>query len=157
MPPDRAERRPRAESGAHDDGDDVSIRVTDLLALSDERDLWLARLLAAERAAYRRGFADGRARACVALAEMEEHYAEIAWWREWWARVQRIIQASTDPGARRRRVEREIAEDEQFLWVATLKQAEQPWKLTPLEWAVLRRIRGADPGEAAQWGRGAAG
>ena len=28
MPPDTAERRPRAESGAHDDGDDVSTRVT---------------------------------------------------------------------------------------------------------------------------------
>jgi hypothetical protein len=63
MPPDTAERRPRAESGAHDGDHDVSTSVTaavgDLLALSDERDWWLARLLAAERAAYQRGFADG--------------------------------------------------------------------------------------------------
>jgi hypothetical protein len=32
MPPDTAERRPRAESGAHDDGDDVRTRVTGELA-----------------------------------------------------------------------------------------------------------------------------
>ena len=131
--------------------------VCDLLALSDERDLWLARLLAAERAAYQRGLNDGRAGACVALAEIEEHYTEIAWWREWWAKVARIIQANRDPAALRRRVEREIAEAGQFLWVATLKQAEQPWQLTPLESCVLKHRRGADPGEAAQLDRHAPG
>jgi hypothetical protein len=154
QPPDANERRPRAESGAHDGDHDVSTSVTaavgDLLALSDERDWWLARLLAAERAAYRRGFADGRARACVALAELQEHYDQIAWWHEYAAKVRRIIRASTDPGARRRRIEREIAQDEQFLWVATLKQAERPGTLSPLESQVLRRIGHADPGEAAQ-------
>ena len=153
QPPDANERRPRAEGGAHDGDHDVSTTVTALLALSDERDWWLARLLAAERAAYRRGFADGRARACVALAELEEHYAEIAWWHEYAAKVRRIIQASTDPAARRRRTEREIAHDEQFLWVATLKHAERPGALSPLESQVLRRICHADPGEAAQLDR----
>lgn len=34
--------------------------VAALLELSDERDLWLRRLLAAEREAYRRGYEDGR-------------------------------------------------------------------------------------------------
>jgi hypothetical protein len=153
MAPPDGERRPRAEGGAPDDDRNVSTRVTDLLALSGERDLWLARLLAAERAAYQRGFADGRATACVAIAELEEHHAQIAWWREWWARVARIVQASTDPAARRRRLEREIAEDEQFLWIVTLKQAERPWQLSPLELCVLKRIRGADPGTAAQLDR----
>jgi len=149
QPPDANDRRPRAESGDHDDHDDVSTSVTDLLALSDERDWWLARLLAAERAEYQRGFADGRARACVALAEIEERYAEIAWWREWWAKVARINQANRDPASLRRRLEREIAQDEQFLWIATLKQAEKPWQVTPLEYGVLKHIRGADPGDAA--------
>ena len=59
------------------------VSVGDLLALSDERDLWLARLLAAERAAYQRGYSDGRAAACVALAEIEEHYAKLARWHQW--------------------------------------------------------------------------
>lgn len=35
--------------------------VRRLIALSDERDLWERRLLAAERAAYLRGYADGQA------------------------------------------------------------------------------------------------
>jgi hypothetical protein len=127
----------------------VTGSVCDLLALSDERDLWLARLLAAERAAYQRGLNDGRAGACVVLAEIEERYAETAWWREWWAKVARINQANRDPAALRRRLEREIAQDEQFQWVATLKQAEKPWQVTPLEYCVLKHIRGADPGDAA--------
>lgn len=33
--------------------------IAALLALSDERDMWAARLLAAERDAYRRGYGDG--------------------------------------------------------------------------------------------------
>src|SRR5512142_9808 len=68
-----------------------------LLELSDERDRQLNRLLAAERDAYHRGYADGRADACVALAEMEEHWAEIAWWRQYAAKVRRIVLAETDP------------------------------------------------------------
>lgn len=150
MPPDTNDRRPRAESGDHDDGHDVSIRVADLLALSDERDQWLARLLAAERAAYQRGYDDGRAAACVALAEIEEHYGQIAWWRQWWAKVARIIQAETDPGARLTRVLREIAEDQRFVREARKTRAEKPWRLTTLELCVLRRLRGADSGDAAR-------
>ena len=129
--------------------------VAALLALSDERDWWLARLLAAERAAYRRGFADGRAAACVALAEIEEHYQELAWWGEWWAKVARIIQAETDPSARMNRVMAEIAADQELAREARRKLATRPGSLTPLESCVLRRIRGAGPGEAAQWDRGA--
>jgi hypothetical protein len=131
-PPDENERRPRAESGAHDDGDDVSttvqpaiVSVGDLLALSDERDQWLARLLAAERDAYRRGYDDGRAAACVAIAEIEEHYTELAWWRDWWAKVRRAD-------------------------AAALAQAD-PRTLTVLQSCALRRIRGAPPGEPARW------
>ncbi|MGZ4434233.1 MAG: hypothetical protein ACXVW7_11490 [Trebonia sp.] len=126
------------------------VSVGDLLALSDERDLWLTRLLAAERAAYQRGFDDGRAAACVALAELEEHHAEIAWWREWWARVARIIQAETDPSARMRQVMAEIAADQKFARDARSRLAAKPGSLTPLESAVLRRVRGADPGDAAK-------
>jgi hypothetical protein len=122
---------------------------SDLLALSDERDLWLARLLAAERAAYQRGLADGRARACVALAGIEERYAEIAWWREYSARVRRIIQAETDPSARMRQVMAEIAADQRFARDARTRLATRPWTLSPLELCVLRRIRLADPGDAA--------
>jgi hypothetical protein len=120
----------------------------DLLALSDERDLWITRLLAAERAAYQRGFADGRTAACAAVAEIEEHYAEIAWWREYAARVARIIQAETDPSARITRVMREIAEDQRFVREARVRLAREPGKLTTLESCVLRRIRFADPGDA---------
>ena len=130
-------------------GEDAST-VAALLALSDERDLWLARLLAAERAAYQRGFADGRATACVALAELEEHYAEIAWWREYAARLQRIIRAETDPSARMRQVMAEIAADQRFAREARAKLATKPGALSPLESQVLRRIRLADPGDAAR-------
>jgi hypothetical protein len=133
------------------------VSAGDLLALSDERDLWLTLLLGAERAAYRRGFDDGRARACVALAEIEEHYTEIAWWREWWARVARIIQAETDPSTRMRQVMAEIAADQKFARDARKRLAElragKPRNLSPLESCVLRRIRGADPDEAAQLDR----
>lgn len=144
---------PATTPGRSPDSSPSTATVAALLALSDERDWWLARLLAAERAAYRRGFADGRARACVGLAELQEHYDEIAWWHEYAAKVRRIIQASADPGYRRRRLEREIAQDEQFLWIATLKQAERPGTLSPLESQVLRRIGHAGPGEAAQLDR----
>lgn len=120
-----------------------------MLALSDERDWWLARLLAAERTGYQRGFADGRAAACVALAEIEEHYAEVAWWREYAAKVRRIIQAETDPSARMRQVMAEIAADQKFARDARKRLATKPGSLTPTESCVLRRIRFADPGDTA--------
>jgi len=121
--------------------------VAALLALSDERDRWLARLLDAERAAYQRGFSDGRA--SVALAEIEERYTQAAWWREYSATLRRIIQAETDPSPRMQRVVREVAEDQRFLRDARARLAAEPWKLTPLESCALRRIRLADPGDAA--------
>lgn len=48
MPPDTAERRPRAESGAHDDGDDVSITVQPA-ALSGRKCAWCRGTLPAKR------------------------------------------------------------------------------------------------------------
>lgn len=38
----------------------MELDLSDVLALSNERDQWMARLLDAEREAYRRGYADGR-------------------------------------------------------------------------------------------------
>ena len=129
----------------------AALSVRDLLALSDERDLWIARLLAAERAAYQRGFDDGRARACVALAEIEEHYGQIAWWREWWARVARVIQAETDPSARMRQVMAEIAADQKFVRDARrARMTGRAWALSPLESCVVRPVYLADPGDAAR-------
>ena len=58
---------------------------------------------------YSIGYADGRACACVALAEMEERRESVAWWREWSAKLQRIIQADADPSVRMRQVMAEIA------------------------------------------------
>ena len=118
-----------------------------LLELSDERDLWLTRLLAAERDAYQRGYSDGRAAACVAIAGIEEHYAEISRWREWSATLRRIIAAEADPSARMRQVMAEIAADQKFLREARAKLAEKPGAL-PLESCALRRVRLADPGDA---------
>jgi hypothetical protein len=122
--------------------------VAALLELSDERDRWLARLLAAERAAYDRGFNDGRALACVTLAEIEERYQSVAWWRERSAKLRRIIQAETDPSARMNQVMAEIAADQQFLRDARATLATRPGSLSPLEWCALRRVRLADPGDA---------
>jgi len=119
-----------------------------LLELSDERDLWLRRLLGAERAAYRRGFNDGRAVACVALAEMEQRRESVAWWREWSAKLQRIIQNNDDPSVRMRQVMAEIQADQQFMREARRKRATKPGALSPLEACALRRIRLADPGDA---------
>jgi len=81
QPPDTAERRPRAESGAPDDarGDGTRASVTvpaqcppcqrdpvplagaigELLEVSDERDSWMRRIMAAGRDGYVRGLADG--------------------------------------------------------------------------------------------------
>jgi hypothetical protein len=129
-------------------------RVTaGLLALSDERDQWMTLLLAAERAAYQRGFDDGRATACVALAEIEDHYAKLARWHEWWAKVWRLIQADTDPAAQLERAKLEIEQDRRFIHVARLKQAERPWALSQLEWCVLRRSWPGDPGDAVSGGQ----
>ena len=60
-----ARGRPRQEGGLHDISPPATIPAAgDVLALSDERDLWLRRLLAVERDAYdlgyERGVEDGR-------------------------------------------------------------------------------------------------
>jgi hypothetical protein len=122
--------------------------VGGLLELSDERDRWLRRLLNAERAAYDRGFNDGRAVACVALAEMEERYQAIAWWREWSAKLRRIIMAEADPSWRLNQVLAEIAADQKFIRDARARLATKPWTLSPLEWGAVQRARLADPGDA---------
>lgn len=90
---------------------------------------------------YDRGFDDGRATACVTLAEIEERYQAIAWRREWSARLQRIIQADTAPSARMRQVMAEIAADQAFMREARARLAEKPWTLSPLEWCALHRVR----------------
>lgn len=118
-----------------------------LLELSDERDRWLRRVLDTERAAYQRGFDDGRATACVALAEMEERRESVAWWREWDRQLRRIIQNDTDPSVRMNQVMAEIAADQKFMRDARARLAAKPWALSPLEWCALRRIRLADPGD----------
>jgi hypothetical protein len=46
----------------------------DLLSVSDERDMWERRLIAAQRAAYRSGYADGRA---VERAETDRAWAAL--------------------------------------------------------------------------------
>lgn len=115
-----------------------------LLALSDERDAWMRRLLAAERAAYERyerGFNDGRAHACVALAEMEERRESAGRWHEWAAMLRRIIQADTDPSARMNQVMAEIAADQKVMRDARVKRARKPWQLSPLEWQALHHVR----------------
>lgn len=117
--------------------------IASLLSLSDERDMWLRRTLDD----YRRGFNDGRAYACVQLAEMEEWRESIAWFREWSATLQRIIQNDTDPSVHLNRALREIADDQKFMREARIKLADKPWQLTPLEACALRRIRLADPGD----------
>ena len=71
---------------------------------------------------------------------------QLARWHQWWARVWRLIEAETDPDAKRRRTEREITADQRFTRGARLKQAERPGALTPLESCVLRRIHPGDPG-----------
>lgn len=70
---------------------------TDLLALSDERDLWLSRLLSAERAAldrgYRRGYADGYARQLADSVPSDYEMAEAAVREaERWTRLQARLQ-----------------------------------------------------------------
>jgi hypothetical protein len=122
--------------------------VASLLDVSAERDRWLRRLLDAERAAYRSGFADGRAVACVTLAEMEQRRESVAWWREWETTLRRIIQNDTDPSVRMNQVMAEIAADQKFMRDARARMATKPGTLSPLEWCALRRVRLADPGDA---------
>jgi|SRR5271166_723767 len=74
----------------------------ELLDLSDERDLWMRRM----RSAYDRGFADGRAAACIAIAEIEERYQSAEQWDKWarWLRTrsQEYVRAArAKPPARR--------------------------------------------------------
>lgn len=115
--------------------------VAALLELSGERDLWLRRVLAAERAAYERGFSDGRAVACAELAEMEGHREAVTRWNEWGAKLQRIIDNDRDPSIRLNRVLAEIAADQKFMAEARRKRASCPRLLSPLEACALRRIR----------------
>jgi hypothetical protein len=123
--------------------------LANLIALSDERDQWMRRLLAAEREAYRRGYDAGRADACVTLAEITDRETQVAWWRSFAAATRRIIQAETDPAARMREVMAEIHEDQKFVREARVRQATKPGSLRPAESSVLRRIRYLDPGNDA--------
>jgi hypothetical protein len=145
--PETARGRP-AKDGLHNTSPAATIPdaadIARVLEVSDERDLWFRRLLDA----YRLGFNDGRAHACVQLAEMEERYQSIAWWREWSAKLQRIIQNDIDPSLRLNRALREIADDQKFMREARIKLADKPLTLSPLELCALRRIRLADPGDA---------
>jgi hypothetical protein len=118
--------------------------IAAFLELSDERDQWLRRL----RAEYERGFADGRACACVALAEMEQRRESVEHCREWAATLRRIIQNDADPSSRMNQVMAEIAADQKFMRDARAKLSTKPWTLSPLESCALRRIRLADPGDA---------
>jgi len=121
------------------------------LALSDERDQWYRRLADAERDAYELGVDDGRATACVNLAEMEQHREKRAYWNEWWAKVARIITSCDHPDQRRRQLESEIAADQLLMTRAKERQRDEPGSLSPLEYAILHRIRGErlDESEAA--------
>jgi hypothetical protein len=56
--------------------------VAAFLALSDERDMWQKRLIAAERAAYKRGYDDGAADAAVVSAQIYSDEQAEQHWRE---------------------------------------------------------------------------
>jgi hypothetical protein len=109
-----------------------------VLALSDERDGWLWRV----DQAYRDGFDDGRATACIALAVMEEHREKRRYWSLWWAKVARIIVSCDHPDSRRRQLEAEIAADQLFMANAKERARTKPGALSPLEYCALNRIRG---------------
>jgi hypothetical protein len=94
------------------------------------------------------GFSDGRAAACVALAELEQRRESVEHWREWSDKLRRIIQNDTDPSVRMNQVMAEIAADQKFMRDARARLASKPWTLSPLEWCALRRVRLADPGDA---------
>ena len=163
--PDTAERRPgarggvpeaRADSGTsnrviHPAEPPVALprAVAELIELSDERDAWQARLGDEYRLGWRLGYAagvaEGRADACVALAEIEDCRDSVAWWREWSAAMSRIIQADRDPSVRLNQVMAEIAADQAFAREARRKLATAPASMSPMEYAVLGRVRMADP------------
>jgi len=110
-----------------------------VLALSDERDAWMRRLAEA----YRDGYDDGRATACVNLAVMEDRRGRRRWWNEWWwAKVRRIVSNWETPGARMEQVMAEITADQKFVTAALRLRATKPQKLSPLQWCVLNRIHG---------------
>jgi hypothetical protein len=115
--------------------------AAELLEVSAERDRWHALVLAAERAAYERGYNDGRAEASIRLAEIEERYAAAAWWREWSARLRRIIRNNDNPSVRMTQVMAEIHADQQFMREARTRLRRRPGSLSPLEWSALRRVR----------------
>ena len=92
--------------------------------------------------AYRAGFDDGRATACVALALIEESREKRQWWNSWWGKVRRIIQNFENPGIRMSQALAEIAADQQLVADALRKRATRPWDLSPLEWCVLNRVHG---------------
>jgi hypothetical protein len=115
-----------------------SADIAAVLTLSDERDIWMRRV----DQAYRDGFNDGRAHACVNIAVMEEHREKRQWWNDWWGKVQRITRNWTSPDMAINRVMAEIAADQKLVTDALAKRAEDPSDLTPLEWCILNRIRG---------------
>jgi hypothetical protein len=112
--------------------------ISAVLALSDERDGWLRRV----DQAYRDGFDDGRAEAAVWHAVLEEHREKRRYWNEWWAKVARIIMSCDHPDSRRRQLEAEIAADQLIMANAKERAKTKPGSLSPLEYAILHRIRG---------------
>jgi hypothetical protein len=146
VPPDKARGRPAGNGNGLQDmspaptiqaGAGLLRQAVELISGQGDR----------ERAAYDRGFNDGRATTCVALAEMEHRREAVAWWREWAAKLARIIQNNDDPSVRLNQVLREISADQQFMREARRKRATKPGALSPLEACALRRIRLADPGD----------
>jgi hypothetical protein len=111
--------------------------IAAVLALSDERDTWMCSV----DQAYRDGFNDGQATACITLAVMEEHREKRQRWNEWRAKVSRIITSCDHPDSRRRQVEAEIAADQLIMASAKERARTKPGSLSPLEWCVLNRIR----------------
>jgi hypothetical protein len=118
--------------------------IAAVLALSDERDGWMRRV----DQAYRDGFDDGRATACVTLAEIEHQREARRYWNEWWAKVARIIVSCDHPDSRRRALEAEIAADTKIMAEAKELQRTKPLKLNPIHYAILNRIRGERLDEA---------
>jgi hypothetical protein len=131
--PDKPRGRP-APDGLHDTTSTAVIvadrpDIAAVLALSDERDGWMRRIAEA----YRDGFDDGRATACVNLAVMEEHREKRRYWNEWWAKVWRIIRNFDSPDARMSQVMAEIAADQRFVAEALRLRAEKMTCIGPAE------------------------
>jgi hypothetical protein len=121
-------------------------RVRAWLALSDERDRWIARLLAAERDAWRRGYLAGydagAADAAVELAVMDAKWEARDQWRAWAARNKELLQPAD---VRLNRALRQVKQDMTFIDQARSKQ---PWRRSPMEIAVLTGAIFDDPGSA---------